>query len=558
MTSHTHGLIRGSAVALFAMAPFFSSTASASDPAAEPTLVIIEGDNVPGVGIVNVIFNMTVNNSGTSLIEVDTNNPDLTIDGAIVQDGPGTVLYAEAQLLASPDAGTYYDTFDAISLNNNGNHSHNPDLGGTPGGSSTDFTYYYNSTYLCQEGSPVKWAGANPGTIYSAFLDTKLNDNEVMLMLGSADDPTVGGAAEYYLATYDSVTTTHTRLHMAGDAAPGTTEMFYFTASSGSCFASGADQNDFNNNGDVIFVGRLTGSTTTDYGVWMNNTLLLREGDLLYSDPTRIWDNINSAEVGINDHGDYVIHAGVSGDTSSDKMILRNGLIFKREGDLHPGMTSPIGSFGSSRVDISDHGDILWYADTTDSSAIDEFVCVNEKVLIQEGVTQVGNSTITQVKGSSDSQRMSDDGRYYLVEVEMTDNNTQVELEGVVRIDRGPWDILGGENDGSNGTPMLRAWGSLAAGEPVSVELNYAAPSSAAHLIIGYSAANVPFSCGLLAPFPTSIVTLPTDANGNLAIQTTMPPGAPSGFGIWMQTWITDAGACFGYAGSNGIKGTTP
>jgi len=560
---HGSGKTRLLIAALSATSLFSAQQAMAVDQAVQPVVVVIEGDAVPGVGNVTFVYNLTLNDNGTCYVEVDTDNADTTIDGAILKDSAATLYLQEGQAIVSPDPGTTIDLFDSMWLNLSGNLSHNFDLAGTPGGSLDDLTFYFNTNWVAQEGDPVLWAGAPAGTVYKSSYETRLANNDLMLMLGSCDVPGFGGSFDYYFATYDPGTGTHTKLYMTGDPAPGTSlgEVFYNTSTSGSCFASGSEQFDFNNNGDLIFVGRLSGASVTtanDYGIWLNNTLLVREGDTVSWDPLRTWDYVSFAEVGINDNGDYVFHASFDGDTSTDYAIVKNGQKFKQEGDLFKGFT--ISFFSSARVDISNHGDVLWYCDTTDATTQDELVCVNEKILLQEGVSQVGNSTVTQIDSSSDVQRMSDNGRYYLIEVELTDNSTLVEREGAVLIDRGPWDILGGADAGSNGTPMLRGWGSLAPSSTATLDLMYALPNSFAHLVVGLSAINhTPFKCGTLVPNTDLLfLNIPTDADGNLSFSATLSPSVPSGVGIWAQYLVTDAGACAGYSLSNGIKGTTP
>ena len=53
-------------------------------------------------------------------------------------------------------------------------------------------------------------------------------------------------------------------------------------------------------------------------------------------------------------------------------------------------------------------------------------------------------------------------------------------------------------------------------------------------------------------------VLLATDGTGQLLIEATWPPGVPTGFELYLQTWIEDPGGLFGFAASNAIRGTTP
>ncbi|MHC5210662.1 MAG: agmatine deiminase family protein [Planctomycetota bacterium] len=123
----------------------------------------------------------------------------------------------------------------------------------------------------------------------------------------------------------------------------------------------------------------------------------------------------------------------------------------------------------------------------------------------------------------------------------------------------GTWADLGLGLGGGAGVPVLEGTGLLSAGSTLSLQLENAASLAPATLVIGVSAAYLPFKGGTMVPSPDLLVTgLSTDAGGELALAGTLPGGLPAATPIVMQLWIQDGGAPVGWAASNGVSGTTP
>jgi len=96
----------------------------ASDPAIVPMSVVREGQTVAGVGAVAGVRNLVVNSLGQRLVEADTNNANMNVDG-VVLDAAG-VRFQEGQALSAP-TGWAIGGFDSLTLNEAGdsgwNHS---------------------------------------------------------------------------------------------------------------------------------------------------------------------------------------------------------------------------------------------------------------------------------------------------------------------------------------------------------------------------------------------------------------------------------------------------
>ena len=120
------------------------------------------------------------------------------------------------------------------------------------------------------------------------------------------------------------------------------------------------------------------------------------------------------------------------------------------------------------------------------------------------------------------------------------------------------WTNLGHALEGSV-TPHLQAIGLLHTGLPLTVSLEGGLPAAPVVLVVGTSTVLAPFKGGVMVPAPSLLVGgLLPGAHGNLKLQTTWPGGIPAGFDLYLQVWMPDAGAPFGYSASNALWGQVP
>ena len=182
-----------------------------------------------------------------------------------------------------------------------------------------------------------------------------------------------------------------------------------------------------------------------------------------------------------------------------------------------------------------------------------------------EGVSQIDNSNghLAHLLGSSDSfgaalAPLGDwdgDGNVDLA-VGLTGHDSGVSNVGaIINLNlRGPTFIDLGSELWGNLQPELAATGSLIPGSTYKVLLEGGPISDVAHLVLGFSQANVPFRGGVLVPFPDFILLgLPTNGSGQIALIGPWPAGIPIGFPTNAQYWMEDAGAPVGWAASNGL-----
>ncbi len=132
--------------------------------------------------------------------------------------------------------------------------------------------------------------------------------------------------------------------------------------------------------------------------------------------------------------------------------------------------------------------------------------------------------------------------------------------------DSAPWLDLGqglasDEIDGIPDKPIMLADGTVLIGDPVSFTFaRNSAPQAVAFGVIGHAAANVPFKGGTLVPAPDVVVgPLPPIApQGELVIQSIMPPGCPPGLQFWVQAWFVPGPTLSTFSATNAVRVTIP
>ncbi|MHC4845665.1 MAG: alpha/beta hydrolase fold domain-containing protein [Planctomycetota bacterium] len=103
-------------------------------------------------------------------------------------------------------------------------------------------------------------------------------------------------------------------------------------------------------------------------------------------------------------------------------------------------------------------------------------------------------------------------------------------------------------------TPLLWATGDFSTGGAFTLDFRASVSRAVTlHLLVGTSYLGQPFKGGTLVTDPFLIVSLPSDASGQLVLPGILPPGLPPGSRTYLQFWNADAAAPSDLAGSNGV-----
>lgn len=373
--------------------------------------------NLPGIGNVTIIDNLAVNNQGKWLVEADTDHPDTTADQVLVLSG--VVQYRQGQSLSAPPNATI-SSFDSVNLNNNADSGMNFFLGGQT--TTTDSGVYWNSTLVIWESQFSTSPAFSPNTPYIGFFDTKINDNNQIMIVASIDDPAIPTTVDRAMVRVDynpmMGTFVENVISKEGDILLADPQ---FTIAD---FSTGPHESAINNNGGLLYLADTSAATAVDGFLMFNNTVLAQEG-VTEVEPGRAYEFLLGRGLDLNDHGDWVIKTNLTGDTTNDECIITNGTIFVREGQNIPAIGAfAFENFGlaSGPVLIDNNGNIVWYGDWNDpNTAMDSGIFWNHQLIVQEGVTIIDGFLVQAIANGQDSMALSDNGEWLIFEATLRD-----------------------------------------------------------------------------------------------------------------------------------------
>ncbi len=374
-----------SATRLVAAAAVLAITGAAAGlPPIRVRPLIVEGDEIAGVGFVTTVNDVVVNNRGEWIAVVDTNNADTNRDEVMVKNG--AMILRERDPIASGGTGIgrVLFFFNAPTLNNNGDsvfHFTNIDTSVTP--TDVESGMYFNLTPAAYEDDPTTLPPG--GATFTTFADGKINDSNQVLSRFTYISASQSTFALFQLDAAGAITAS-TLIATVGDPAPGTAQ--FFTG-----FQVTETQNAFNNAGDYIFQGVIDGDVNFNNLYYKNAAIIAQQG-MPSTVAGRNWAEMNSTftAVDMNNSGDWVLRGTLAGDTASDNVIVKNGVTFVQEGDMVAAIGAAATTFagGSGPVRIDDSGRVIWFVDTNlADTTIDTAIMRDMEVLVRERVTVV-------------------------------------------------------------------------------------------------------------------------------------------------------------------------
>jgi hypothetical protein len=230
-----------------------AAVATAAAGSFKLSIVVIQGNAVPGVGAVSSIDNVAVNGLGEWIVEADTNNPDPNVDSVLIKNS--ALFLQQGQALPLPSGATI-SSFDSVNLNDMGNSGWNFFLDGTAG-TNDDSGVYVNYILIIQESDLATAAALSPGTPYIGFFEVKINLTNGLLIMASVDDPAIATTVDRAIVGVTPDTLSEIVFAKEGDVLPGQTETV-------ADFGTGPHTFDFNDNFAAMYIADLQGNTTTN------------------------------------------------------------------------------------------------------------------------------------------------------------------------------------------------------------------------------------------------------------------------------------------------------
>jgi len=390
------------------------------------TELLRAGDNVPGAStLVTRIDDVDVNTSGDYLIELDSDGPT-TEDAYVIQNN--TIIWQEGTStgFTAPVgyvAGSYVDSMD---INDNGDVLLTFPLTLAGSTSSAQWVMVRNGVTVIETGvTPCNAPGLPPGTFYSGLAEVWQNNNGQLLLGANVALGSTGNTSILLRVDVDSLgnIVSETKVAMVGETLPG-----HPTFIQGFSFSKGRQA--INDNGDFIWYvdddNNPPGSTLVDSYMYINNTVLFNEADPFPVAPGEVFDHFSTAEVDINNSGDWVFSGFDRRTGSDDSWIFKNvggvNTVLAHEGEpvpaSVPGAFFVAGAGFGGIVPMSNNGDVLWYLDWDDTDTTkDTGLLMNERLFMQEGVTLLSGLPVYNVSDGDTEIGMSDDGKLAICEV---------------------------------------------------------------------------------------------------------------------------------------------
>jgi hypothetical protein len=348
----------------------------------------------------------------------------------------GATVAVEGDALVLP-AGATISSFDDFPLNNLGTNAGNLFLSGLT--ATTDSGIFVDTTLVIQESNISIAPQFSAGTPYTGWFGAKWNASRQLFMVASVDDPAIATTTDRALVRLQldpsNALVSETVVSKEGDLI-GVDAVVDF----------GTDPFEFafNNQGSAMWFADTNAATTADGVILVDGVVLAKEGD-----PSPIvgrnYMTLSSRPLDLSDGGHTVFRAQLSAPTTDDEVIIRDGAVFMQEGASIPAIGAfQFTSFGTVlRVDSA--GRVFWFGDWNDPVLTqDTGIFVNNTLLVQEGVTQVGGLTVTSISSVQDTLTISPDGRYVIFECVLTGP-----LDAAVMIDLGPNTISSCFGDGT-------------------------------------------------------------------------------------------------------------
>ena len=380
-------------------------------------VVLVEGDEIPGVGTIETIGDVAINDLGETLIVANTDAATAN-DEVLLRNGK--LLLQEGimgQLNSPPDAFVagaepLAGLFTSLSISNSGETAYFLSIEDFPG--SQDFGIFLGADIVVQQGGLSNNPQFSPGTTYDFMFSLEQNNTGTLLFAGLADDPNLGTALDDCLVMTDGVT--EIVVVADGDMLPGSDMPVMRVGNLDNLSA-------INDNNDVMYVVQFGtgGAGEEDSAIYINDTLIACEGQPS-AVPGRNWGPFNVSGVDLNNSGDYAFKGVLDGnDLSGEQLIVKNGEVVMQEGEIAPD-GNPILNFGmlAGPIEIGNNGSVIYQARSTEMTT---FLFLDDQLIVHEGVTTTEDGTIIaditsllDVADSSEVMDLSSDGTWAIFE----------------------------------------------------------------------------------------------------------------------------------------------
>ena len=333
---------------------------------------------------------------------------------------------------------------------------------------------FFGPELVLGTGSVTTSPDLTPGSTYDGLEQVKSNERGRHLVDVTVDDPALPGQPYKILLLVEldeqGELVQERVVVREGEVLPGQTTPVANIRDGPFDFA-------LNDLGEALFVVRNEGPSVTNHGIYLGDTLLVRDGDPSPV-PGRNWA-LRTPSVDLNDNRDYVVRAALTGSADGDLLIAKNGVKLVQENDTLPAI-APFRFFDfGSPVSISNSNEVHWWGTWFTDTSSGQGLFVDHELLIQTG-SVLPNGVVTLLGPNA---VISPNGRYILLRAWVDG------VLGVYLLDRGihaHHELV----NGSGANPLcLRGVNPPVLGGAWTVELDTgASPGATASALFGHAA----------------------------------------------------------------------
>jgi len=475
-------------------------------------LLVREGEPVIGLGTIQTIQNLVINNNGGWLVLADTDAAP-SRDYAVLRQGFPAI--GESDPVAAPQGATVGSlTNSNWRYDDTGNILWSFNIDGDDVTNLTNACLYWNTRLLARERQLVNADSGNisPETFWKKFYSFDFAGPDRVIAICELDDPMIQNAsddavAEIRIDEFGFVLETHI-LMVEGELFPvdldptDTDPMIFegFAASTNFHFAA------VNKHGDFIWGPETTVSTNQGYMLINFDTIVARMGQV-FSAPGnpdldgRSLANFSLFEADINDFGDYFHTAGLNGSANTpladtNAILMLNGEVYIQEGQSLASLNgATIGNTTNAPLYVSNSRDTYWVADLRNTLASEDVAFMrNKEVILRKGQDFVDDFLVQELRTAPNAISVSKDGRFWIGEVIL-----QGSLDAALMIDFG----LALERPGCFGNPgkMSVRSGKVIAGDQLRLNLDDGQAPGVTTLMLISGREPVGGDCGAMTPF---------------------------------------------------------
>jgi hypothetical protein len=373
--------------------------------ALDQKILVKEGDTIVGLGALETISSVLINDLGMWVALIDTDHFDTVRDACILRNG--FVTLREGTTLFSPP-GASLDEFDSVDMSTSGHLA--LCVRATIG--TAREALYWNTVKVALRSDALVSPLVGAGTTWDKFDVCKINAANEIFVIGDVANPANGSGLDATLCRF--------KLDDIGNILE--TEVLLTKGQILS--ALGTSVNDLPNTEHGLSVNKHGDYLTLVFGLGGGNSYMINGETIVAQEqapspiPGRNWNVLtNIPKMWLNDNGDYCFTGTITGTGGGNFLVVKNGEKFAQSGDIYPTFSSSALINGTAApLYVANDGNMFWRADTALS---DDAFLRNFLPIVQQNVTTIDGDLVLGVEQTDNAHAVSRNGRFWAGRVDL-------------------------------------------------------------------------------------------------------------------------------------------